>query len=79
MARGTSRSIDERLLMHHPAGKACLDVCLAHGWLPTNADVLRLVRLWDEVHQGRRSETTLSRPRLEFARWLFERGRLSEG
>lgn len=73
-----SAKIDERLLSHHPAGKACLDVCLANGWLPGSGDVVRLVRLWDEVHAGMRSEEALSVAHLEFARWLLETGRINE-
>ena len=72
------KAFDERLLTHHPAGQACLDACLANGWLPGNGDVLRLVRLWDEVHEGKRTETELSPERLSFARWLVQHGRLSE-
>ncbi|KKQ66922.1 MAG: hypothetical protein US86_C0002G0039 [Candidatus Daviesbacteria bacterium GW2011_GWA2_38_24] len=69
---------DERLLSHHPAGKACFDTCLANSWQPRSGDVLRLVRLWDEVQQGKRSEWVYS-PRMEFVRWLFENGRINEG
>lgn len=79
MAQGTDRSLDERLLTHHPAGKACLEVCTANGWIPESGDLVRLVRLWDEVRQGRRSEVALSRARLGFARWLVSQGRLNEG
>lgn len=60
---------DERLLTHH--------LCLNNGWDPTDADVVRLVRLWDEVQQGRRSEFHLSPDRLRFARWLVAHGRIS--
>jgi hypothetical protein len=79
MAPGKDQSIDERLLTHHPAGKACLEVCLANGWRPGSGDILRLVRLWDEVRHGQRSETALSKAHLEFARWLREHGRISDG
>ena len=74
-----SKSLDQRLLSHHPAGKACLDACAANGWEPADADVVRLVRLWDEVRQGRRSEAALSATHLEFARWLVQQGHLHEG
>ncbi|MBI3973758.1 MAG: hypothetical protein HY332_20980 [Chloroflexi bacterium] len=73
------KPFDERLLTHHPAGRACLDACLANGWQPANGDVLRLVRLWDEVRQGKRSEDALAPARLQFARWLIQTGRLNEG
>jgi hypothetical protein len=82
MARPTGRrsnALDERLLTHHPAGKTCLEVCHANGWNPANGDVLRLVKLWDEVHEGYRSEDTLDHTRIEFARWLIRTGRLNEG
>jgi hypothetical protein len=79
MAQGTDRSLDERLLTHHPAGRACLEICTANGWRPESGDLVRLVRLWDEVRQGRRSEAALSRARLGFARWLVSQGRLNEG
>ncbi len=79
MAQSMRRRFDERLLTHHPAGKLCLDICLANGWQPESADILRLVKLWDEVRQGRRSEVPLSRRRIEFARWLVAHGRLNEG
>lgn len=82
MARSSSRSnnaLDRRLLTHHPAGQQCLDVCNANGWQPGNGDVLRLVKLWDEVRQGRRSEVALDAAHLGFARWLIANGRLSEG
>ena len=78
MARRGSQSFDSRLLSHHPAGKQCLDVCTANGWQPNNADVLRLVRLWDEVRRGQRSEVAISPARLQFARWLVTTGRLGE-
>ena len=78
MAQRSGGPIDERLLSHHPAGQACYEVCLANGWAPRSGDVIRLVRLWDEVRRGRRSETTISPARLEFARWLVTQGRLSE-
>lgn len=69
---------DARLLSHHPAGKQCLDACIANGWAPGPGDVVRLVRLWSEVHDGRRSEAGLSQPRLRFARWLHQTGRINE-
>ncbi|MGH2350942.1 MAG: hypothetical protein ACRDI2_10385 [Chloroflexota bacterium] len=78
MTRRAAKPFDQRLLSHHPAGKACVDACLANGWQPGNGDVLRLVRLWDEVRQGRRSEVPLSRRRLQFARWLVEHGHIGE-
>ncbi len=76
MARRANHRLDLRLLSHHPAGEACLSACLANGWQPQNADVIRLIRLWDEVRQGRRSEVPLSPARLAFARWLIEHGHL---
>ena len=76
---GATPSIDQRLLTHHPAGQACLDACTAHGWTPENADVVRLVKLWSEVHEGLRSEVALSKPHLDFARWLRNHGRINEG
>ncbi len=79
MAQTAKKALDERLLTHHPAGKACVDVCHANGWHPTNADVLRLVQLWDQVHQGLRSESTLSPARLDFVRWLYRQGKINEG
>lgn len=79
MAQPRHTPIDVRLLTHHPAGKRCVEVCTANGWLPESGDVVRLVRLWSEVHDGERSEIVLSRTRLAFARWLVERGRLTEG
>jgi len=72
-------SLDHRLLRDHPAGRACVDACLANGWQPATGDVVRLVRLWDEVRRGRRSEVPLSRPHLDFARWLVQHGRIGEG
>lgn len=78
MASRSRRRFDERLLLHHPAGKACLEVCTAYGWAPDSSDVIRLVRLWSEVRDGRRSEVELSPVRLEFARWLWQTGRLRE-
>ena len=78
MARSTRKALDQRLLTHHPAGQACLDICLANGWQPTNADILRLVNLWDQVREGLRSEVALSPARLEFARWLYRQGRIGE-
>src|SRR4051812_6312364 len=47
MAQTTRKAFDERLLTHHPAGQACVEVCLSHGWQPNSADVIRLVKLWD--------------------------------
>src|SRR5947209_5649045 len=79
MAQSAGRQFDERLLTHHPAGRACLDVCLANDWEPGSADVLRLVKLWDAVRRGERSEVALSPRRVEFARWLIEHGRLGAG
>ena len=79
MARRMRTAFDPRLLAHHPAGQACLAACQANGWEPQSGDVVRLVRLWDEVHQGRRSEASLSPNRLAFARWLVEHGRIGEG
>jgi hypothetical protein len=78
MKKRTRAKFDDRLLKHHPAGKACFDVCLANGWFPTSGDVVRLVRLWDEVHSGTRSEVALSVAHLEFARWLRQTGRIGE-
>jgi hypothetical protein len=72
-------SLDHRLLRDHPAGRACLDACRANGWQPADGDVVRLVRLWDEVRGGRRTEVPLSRRRLEFACWLVQQGRIGEG
>jgi hypothetical protein len=66
-------------LTHHPAGKECLEVCAANGWLPNSADVVRLVKLWAEVRDGERSEVALSKSHLEYARWLREHGRINEG
>ena len=79
MASRSRQRFDERLLLHHPAGQACLEVCTANGWAPTSSDMLRLVRLWSEVREGRRSEVDLSPVRLEFARWLVRTGRIREG
>ena len=79
MAQTTRRAIDERLLTHHPAGQTCVDVCRANGWEPTNADVLRLVSLWDQVRQGQHSEAELSPAHLEYARWLYRQGKINEG
>lgn len=78
MAKRAADSLDKGLLSHHPAGQTCVDVCLANGWQPQSKDVVRLVQLWEEVHQGRRSEVSLSPAHLGFARWLIEHGRLSE-
>ena len=78
MANRSRLRFDERLLLHHPAGQTCLEVCTANGWAPDSSDVLRLVRLWSEVRDGRRSETELSPVRLEFARWLVQTGRIRE-
>lgn len=72
------KAFDERLLTHHPQGKRCFDACLANGWLPGNADILRLVRLWDDVAAGRCSDSELSPTRLRFARWLVAHGRIGE-
>jgi hypothetical protein len=74
----TVKKLDERLLTHHPAGRTCYEVCQANGWTPGNGDLLRLVKLWDEVRQGRRTEVALSPARLGFARWLVQTGRLTE-
>ena len=74
----TGNSVDGRLLTHHPAGQACLDICTANGWVPESGDVVRLVKLWSDVREGRRSEIALSQAHLDFARWLVQRGRLSE-
>jgi hypothetical protein len=78
MASRARVRFDERLLHHHPAGQACLEVCTANGWAPESSDVIRLVRLWSEVKDGLRSEVELSPSRLEFARWLKEHGRIGE-
>jgi hypothetical protein len=78
MARRSRARFDERLLLHHPAGKACLDACTANGWAPESSDVVRLVKLWSEVRDGRRTEVALSPARLEFARWLHRTGRIRE-
>ena len=78
MASRARRRFDERLVLHHPAGQDCLDVCTANGWAPESGDVVRLVRLWSEVREGRRSEVDLSPTRLEFARWLIQNGRINE-
>ena len=69
---------DPRLLTHHPQGQRCMDTCLANGWLPSSGDVIRLVRLWDEVDQGRRSDTGLDKFRLDFVKWMVEHGRISD-
>ena len=81
MAQTTARTaaLDERLLTHHPAGKTCLEVCAANGWLPSSADMVRLVKLWSDVREGDRSEVALSRAHLNFARWLHENGHINEG
>lgn len=79
MGQVTRRGLDERLLTHHPAGKACLETCLANGWQPSSADVLRLVRLWDEVRNGQHSEVAISPTRLAYARWLYRHGKINEG
>ena len=79
MAQSTRKAFDERLLTHHPAGQTCVEVCLAHGWQPNSGDVIRLVRLWDQVRQGLRREVALSRTRLEYARWLYRHGKINEG
>jgi|GEM_PF-6547569 len=81
MAQNQARkaALDERLLTHHPAGKACLEVCAANGWLPSNADMLRLVKLWSAVREGDHSEIVLSRAHLNFVRWLRDHGRINEG
>jgi hypothetical protein len=79
MAQSTRKAFDERLLTHHPAGQACVDVCLSNGWQPASGDVIRLVRLWDQVRQGQRSEVALSSARLEYARWLYRHGKINEG
>jgi hypothetical protein len=70
--------LDSRLMSHHPAGKQCLDVCTANGWMPATGDIVRLVKLWSEVREGRRSEAALSESHLRFARWLRETGRINE-
>jgi hypothetical protein len=70
--------LDARLLSHHPAGKQCLEACTANGWAPATGDVVRLVKLWSEVREGRRSEVDLSQPHLRFARWLHQTGRINE-
>ena len=70
---------DERLFSHLPQGQACLDTCLANGWLPRTGDIVRLVRLWDEVHEGRRTDgVKIGNNRLKFARWLITHGRISD-
>lgn len=74
----STRAFDPRLLTDHPAGQACLDTCLANGWLPGNGDILGLVKLWDQVKEGRRSEGEPTSKRLAFARWLVTHGRISE-
>lgn len=79
MAKRAHAAVDERLLTHHPAGQACLDVCAANGWAPDAGDIVRLVKLWSEVRDGERSEVVLSRSHLEFARWLHRNGRINEG
>ena len=58
-------------------GQTCLDICRSNGWEPTEGDVVRLVKLWDKTRQGKWSERLLSLPRLEFARWLYEHGKIS--
>jgi len=78
MTPRTENALDERLLAHHPAGRACVEVCRAHGWQPTNADVIRLVHLKHQICEGERSETALSPTRLAFARWLYRQGRISD-
>lgn len=50
----------------HPAGEACFNTGERAG----------LVKLRDEVRQGRHSEQILSFPRLNFARWLVAHGRI---
>lgn len=72
------KSLDPRLLPHHPAGQAFLDACQANGWEPQARDVARMVHLWDQVRTGRRSEAVLSPARLAFARWLVDHGLLHE-
>ncbi len=79
MARRATAAIDERLLTHHPAGQACLEICTANGWEPDSADLVRLVKLWSEVREGQRSDLVLSRNHLNFVRWLREHGRINEG
>lgn len=75
------RALDSRLLTDHPEGKRCVIVCFNNGWMPQDGDVMRLVRLWDQVQQGRRSEFSLDPlnfKRLGFARWLVAHGRISD-
>lgn len=69
--------VNESLLTHHPAGRACIQICLNNGWEPTGGDFVRLVRLWEEVRQGERSEQILPLHGLKFARWLYAHGRIS--
>ena len=71
-------AFDERLLTHHPAGRILLEICQANSWQPTDSDVVRLVKLRQEVRDGRRSEVALNPNRLGFARWLVKHSRISE-
>ncbi len=78
MGKRSRERFDNRLITDHPAGRDCIDACTANGWAPQNADVLRLISLWTEVREGKRTEHALSPVRLEFARWLVQRGRINE-
>lgn len=58
------------------AEETCRKICRDNNLNPTKDEVTSLVRLRDEVQQGKRTEWIFN-PRLEFAKWLYEHGRIS--
>jgi hypothetical protein len=66
----------------------CMEICAEEGWLPSAEQTIKLIRLRDEHRAGRRSEdddTADSEEarrrlhRLEWVRWMTQRGVLNEG
>lgn len=66
----------------------CMEICADEGWLPNAEQTLKLIRLRDEYRAGRRSEDDGSGDadearrrlhRLEWVRWMTQRGLVGEG
>jgi hypothetical protein len=66
----------------------CMEICAEAGWLPSADETLRLIHLREEYRAGRRGDTPIAERdpeeqhrrfhRLEWVRWMTERGTPSE-
>lgn len=74
----TPLSTEEQLFRLAPAVEECRRVCRANGWDPADAEVLALIRLWEQVHHGERNELGLDVRRLAYVRRLVQQGRFTD-